>query len=75
MFFAGVGGLMGAGLQQFQFYLQRSIPQQTGQLGFRINLGRHQVQNQNLKRSDVLGHGTGIRHNEYILCGQRFNGR
>ena len=66
---------MGAGLQQLQFHLQRSVPQQSCQLGFCINLGRHQIQNQNLQRTDILGHGPGIGHDEYVFCRQCFDGR
>ena len=58
-------------LQQLQLNLQRSISQQARQLCLRIDLCRHQVQQQNVQRTDVLGHRPGIRHHEYVFLCQR----
>ena len=67
-------GLVGGGVHQFQLHLQGRIAQKAGQLGLGGDLGGHEVQQQQLQRTDVLGGGSLPGHDENILLLQRFSG-
>ena len=62
-------------MHQFNIYLQGRVTQQTQQLSFGFNLGRHQVQDHDFQRADILRHGALMSHNENVLRFQDFNGR
>ena len=70
-------------LQQLNIHLQGRITQQAQQLRFGLDLGRHQVENQDFQRTDVLRLCARRRHNKNVfalqplLCRQtvvNFNG-
>ena len=75
MLLRSIGRFVGAGLQKFQFHLQRCISKESCQLCLCIYFSRHQIENQNLQRSDVLCHGAGIGHDEDVLRSQCLNSR
>ena len=45
---------MGQGVHKVNIDLQRRIAQHPKQLGFGFDFGRHQIEDQNPKRSDIL---------------------
>ena len=63
------------GCDQFQLNLQRGVAQNAGQLGFGVHLGGHQIQQQDLQRTDILRHSAGFRHDKDIFFCQRAGGR
>ena len=66
----GLGGVLGhmtPGGDQLQFDLQGGVAKDPGQLGLRVHLGGHQVQQEDLEGADVLGDGPGLRHDEDVL--------
>ena len=58
---------MGARVQKLQMHLQRRVAEQSGKLCLGFDLGRHQIEDQNLQRTNILCCGTVFRHNEDIL--------
>ena len=66
---------MAAEFHETDFQLQRCIRQQTYQVGLCRNLQRHEVQDGNLQRTDVLIMGTRIVHHKDVLMLQQFYGR
>ena len=75
MLLRNILGLMGGHMHQFKMDLQGCITQQTGKLGLCGNLGRHQVQQHDLQRTDILTGGSAFRHNKNILLLQRSGSR
>ena len=67
MLLGGIFGLVGAGMHQLQMYLQGGVAQQSGKLGFRCNLGGHQVQQNDLQGTDILGNRPVLGHYKNIL--------
>ena len=67
VFGRGMGGAVGGRLQKGQLHLQRAVGQQPGQLGLGDDLGRHQVQNQDAQRADILGVGALAVHDKDVL--------
>ena len=61
---------MGGGLQQLDFHLQGRVAENPQELCFRLNLGRHQIEQQNPKRTNVLSHGAPLGHDEDIFIFQ-----
>ena len=70
--FGSVFRFVGVGVHQHQLHLQGRVAQQAAELCFRVDLGRHQVQQHDLQRTDVLRDGAGLGHHENIFFGQRF---
>ena len=66
----GVLRLMGGGLHQLQLHLQGGVAQKAGKLGLGGDLRGHEVQHQDLQRTDVLGHGAGFGHDEDVFIRQ-----
>lgn len=64
----GVFGLMALGPQQRDVDLQRRIAEQPQQLGFRGDLGRHQIDDGDFQRPDVLTVGAAFRHDENVFA-------
>ena len=62
------------GGNQFKIYLKRRIAQNSRKLGLRIDFYGHEIQKQDLQRTDILRHGTGFRHEEDVFFFQRFCG-
>ena len=60
-------GLVRAGVHQLQIHLQGCIAQQTAELGFRCNLGGHQIQQYDLQRTDILCNSPILGHHKDIL--------
>ena len=58
---------MRARLEQVQFHLKRRVAEEPRELRLCIYFCRHKIEDQNLQRSDVLSHGSGIGHDEYVL--------
>ena len=56
--------------QQIHLHLQGGIAQQAGQLGLGGDLGGHEVEQQDLQRTDILGDGAVRRHDEDVLASQ-----
>lgn len=75
MFAGRVFGFVAVRVNEFQFYLKRRVAEQSRQLRFRGNLGRHEVQNEDLQRADVLRDGPRLIHDKNILGRQCFRGR
>ena len=71
----GVFRFMRSRLQQLYLHLKRRVAQQAQQLCFGFNFGRHQVENQNPQRPDILRKGARFRHDENILQLQAMPGR
>ena len=71
----GVFGLMRCRLQKRQLHLQRRVAEQTRKLCFCDNLGRHQVQKNNAKRTDILRHGALFGHDKDLFRGKCPYGR
>ena len=72
------GRVLGGVALQFHktdFELQGSVRQEPYQICFRRNLQRHQVEDDNLQRTDILHVSTGIVHHEDVLMFQQLNGR
>ena len=73
-----MGGRMAGRLEQGHVDLQRRVGQQPGDLGLGGDLGRHQIQDQDLQRADVLGgrplpvHDEDILLIEGVVGGERF---
>ena len=55
--------------------LQRRVGKQTDKIGFRRYLQRHEVEDDNAQRTNILSMRTGIAHDKYILLLQQINGR
>ena len=70
MLFGGVFRFVGFRMNQFQLHLQGRIAQKTGELGLRVDLGGHEIEQQDFQRTDVLGDGTRLGHNENIFFGK-----
>ena len=68
-------GLVGRGMHQLQIYLKGSIAQKTAQLSLGDDLGGHQIQQNDLQGTDILGRSPAGFHDKYIFLGQRFRGR
>ena len=68
-------GLVGGHLHELQMHLQRGVAQESGELGLRNDLGGHQIQHHDLKRSDLLGFCPGLVHDEDIFFFQGLRGR
>jgi len=68
-------GLMGGGLQKRQLHLQGRVAQKAGKLGLGDDLGGHQVEKQDLQRTDVLRDRAGLGHHKDVLFLQRAGGR
>ena len=72
----GVPDFVGRRLQQLDVDLQRRVGKQAQELRFGFDLGRHQVENQNLQRADILrlrarfGHDENVFAFEPLFCGQ-----
>ena len=64
-----------ANCKKFNFYLQRSVPQQSGKLGFGGYLSRHQIQYQDPQRTDVLSRRPVFVHDEYVFAFKCFSCR
>ena len=62
-------------LHKADLQLEGGIRQQTDKVGLCRNLQRHQVENGNLQRTDVLRMGAGIIHHEDVLLLQQVYGR
>ena len=62
-----VFGCVRSGVNQLQMHLQRRVAKQTAELGLCDNLGRHQVQQQDLQRTDILTNGPGLAHDKNVL--------
>ena len=75
MLLRGVLGAMRGNHHQLQVDLQGRVAQQTAQLGLRGNFGRHQIQQNNLQGTDVLGLCPGLFHDENVLLVQNFRSR
>ena len=67
MLFGGILGFMSGNHHQLQMDLQRRITQNTAQLGFRDDFCRHQVQQHDLQRTNMLGLCPGLFHNENVF--------
>ena len=63
----GVGRAMSGSLQKGDLHLQRAVCQQAGQLGLCHDLGRHQVEDQDAQRADVLAHRALLMHDKDIF--------
>ena len=63
----GVGRTVGGSLQKGDLHLQRAVCQQAGQLGLCHDLGRHQVEDQDAQRADVLAHSALLMHDKDIF--------
>lgn len=70
-----VPAAMRGGLKQRELYLQRRIGKQPGNLRFRCDFGRHQVERQNSKWSDVLCARSVWRHDEDVFVKEALIGR
>ena len=66
----GVLGNMGRKHQERTVHLQRGVGQGPEQLRLRLFLHRHQVEDENLQRTDLLTQSSRLTHNEYILVFQ-----
>ncbi len=67
----GVGRFVARGLEQRQVDLQGGVREKPDQLGLGRNLGRHQVQDRDTERTDVLRRSAFLIHHEDILVFQR----
>ena len=65
-------GLVRRCLQEIQLDLQRCVSQETSKLRLSRDLGRHQIEKNNMKRTNILRHRAGIRHDKYVFPRQRF---
>ena len=68
-------GRMTLQLHEAHLQLQRGVRQETDKVCLCRYLQRHEVENDNLQRTDVLHVGTRIVHHEDILMLQQFYGR
>jgi hypothetical protein len=62
-------------LHETDVNLQGSVGQQTDEVGLGGYLQRHEVENDNTQRTDVLGMGPGIVHHEDVLAFEKVYGR
>ena len=67
VFGVGVLRLVRGGVQQGHVHLERRVAQQTQQLRFGGDLGRHEVQDRHPQRADVLAFGALLAHHEDVL--------
>ena len=65
-------GLMALHCHKSHIYLQRSVGKGTQKLQFCLLLQRHQIQDQDLNRTDILMGCTGFIHHKYIFFFQNF---
>ena len=70
----GVLGDVAEGVEQLHLYLQRGVGQLPQQLGLGHDLRRHQIQDQQLQRADVLVHGPVLCHDKDIFALQSGGG-
>ena len=67
-------GRMALELHETHFNLQRGVRQQPNQVSLGGYLERHQIENHNFQRTDILHVGTRIVHHEDVLLLQQLNG-
>ena len=67
-------GDMRCGLNQIDLDLKRRVGQTAEQLRFRRDFGRHQIEQTDFQRTDVLCHGTVLCHHEYVFALQNGTG-
>ena len=67
MLFRYILRLMGRCLQKRNLNLQRRIGKASQNLRLCLNLRRHQIQNHNLQRTDILRQSSRLRHHENVL--------
>lgn len=65
-----VFGMIGLCLDQVDFNLDRRIGQAAQNLRFCYNFERHQIEQRNPQRTDVLRGGAVLSHNEYVFAFQ-----
>ena len=58
---------VGTGVEKLQMDLQGGIAQQAGELGLRLDLCGHQIEDQDLQGADVLGDGPGLGHDKDVF--------
>ena len=75
MFFGSIFGFVRGGFAQFHFDLQRRIAEQARKLRFGRDLRRHQIQDQQPKRTDILRDGPRFRDNKNVFALERSSGR
>ena len=75
VFGGGVLGLVGRHLQQRDVGLQRAVTEAPQDLCLGLHLRGHQVQDEDLQRTDVLGVGPPLSHDEDVLGLQDRSGR
>ena len=63
-------GAVTSHIQKFNFQLQGGIGQKPQELGFRYNFLGHEVENEDVERTDILVLGATIVHHKNILCPQ-----
>ena len=66
----GMGGLVGFGLHQVDLDLQRRVGQAAQDLGFGDDLERHQIEQRDAQRTDVLRECAVLGHDKYIFTFQ-----
>ena len=62
-------------LHKADFQLQGRVGKQTNQIRLCGNLQRHQIQNHDSQRTDILRMSAGIVHHKYVFLLQQVNGR
>ena len=71
MFYRRILGCMTLDFHERDFHLKRCIGEQTHKICLRGNLQRHQVQDNDAQRADVLLRGAGVVNNKYVLFFQQ----
>ena len=67
-------GLVGGHHHQLQMHLQGRVAKKTAQLGLGDDLGGHQVQQDDLQRTDLLGLRPGLGHDKDVFLFQGLRG-
>ena len=75
MLAVGVSGAVAGGLEQLHLDLEGGVGQLAQDLGLGDNLGGHQVEDQNVQRTDVLVQGPVLGHDEDVFSLQHRTGR
>lgn len=70
MILGRMGGFVGFGLHKVDFNLKRSVGQAAQDLSLGHDLERHEVEQADAQRTDILGERTVLGHNKYIFAFQ-----
>ena len=70
-----VGGLIGAGLHQIHLDLKRSVGKAAQDLRFSSDFGRHEIEQGDAQRTNILCHRAVLRHYKNVLALKNCAGR